>query len=248
MKKIRNTDSKARVALVTGGLRGIGQEIAQALAKTGYSVIATFQKSGVHQDLPPLLESGAIYPFRCDQREAQQIENLFSQMNLACSKIDALILNAGISLKSEFIHQSQTEWQNLARTLISGPIQILESAKGLLSQSRHPSVVLVSSDVVDNPLPYLSTYGACKSALETYFEQKKNSLREQNIQTLIIAPGLVDTDMQSGQDEKIQHEINNSIEPLSPKVIAEFVSQFVTHDSERSDWMRIRLGNLPNRH
>jgi short-subunit dehydrogenase len=234
-----------RVALVTGGSRGIGAEIASQLAQMGFAVIATHSGTTKAKYSTLKIEPGVICNIACDQTDSNQINSLFSNLKQLTTSIDALILNAGISVKAEFANQTPQQWFDLTRTLISGPIAILESAFLSLSRARKPALIYISSDVVDHPLPYLSTYGACKAGFEVYLNCQQQLLRQASIRTLILAPGAVDTDMQKGQNIAAQTRLNSNISPLSASTVAKLAADFAASHDEQPDWMRIQLCNLP---
>lgn len=188
--------SAQKVALVTGGSRGIGAAIAQRLAKDGFVVIINYVRSADEaQALISKIEQagGRAIAAQADVSDAASVRTLFDSAEQAFGGIDVLVNNAGIMTLALLVDTDDNAFDKLMDINLKGTFNTLrEAGKRLRSGGR---VINFSSSVVGLYQPSYSIYAATKAAVEAMSKVFTNEMRGRNITVNVIAPGPTATDL-----------------------------------------------------
>lgn len=184
---------QGRVALVTGGNRGIGRVIAQHLAAEGYRVAATF-RSG---DVPP-----GILGVRCDITDVEQVDAAFSAVESQLGPVEVLVANAGVTRDTLLMRMSEEDWDAVIETNLTGTFHVVRRAARPMVRARAGRIVLISSVVGQLGSAGQINYATSKAGLVGMARSLARELGGRGITANVVAPGFVETDMTAGLDEK----------------------------------------------
>lgn len=194
-------DKKRRYALVTGGSRGLGKQIAMQLLKDGVSVgICARNKNElqtISEELRGLCNEGQkVATFACDVSDQRQIDELFASVFSQFPSLDILVNNAGIygpmgSLES----LSWTDWVRTIEINVFGTVYACRCVLPHFKSNGYGRIVNLSGGGATSPLPFISAYGASKAAIVRFTESLAHELDGENICVNAVAPGALNTQM-----------------------------------------------------
>jgi len=214
-----------KVAIVTGGSRGIGRAIGVALGGEGATVVLAARSAGPLAEAAELVRKagGRAEPVTVELTQEESIRNLVAVAREKFGRLDILINNAGIT-HSARLEETKTEdldrcWAVNARA----PFILCREALPLLRQAEAGYIVNVSSVVGVKGYPLQSAYTASKHAIRGMSIALAEELRGTNIRVHVICPGAVDTGMAGNVRPDIKKE-----DLIRPEEIAELVLYLVT--------------------
>ena len=184
----------SKIALVTGGSRGIGREISIKLASANYKVIINYFANSKAADETLELCNGQGIIVQADIGSTAGIKALSEVIETDYGKLDLLVNNAGITRDNLLIRMSLEEWQQVIRTNLLGVIELSEQILPYLQKSEAGKMINITSTVGVHGNAGQFNYAAAKSALIGFTKLKARELMPK-IQVNAIAPGLVETDM-----------------------------------------------------
>jgi NAD(P)-dependent dehydrogenase (short-subunit alcohol dehydrogenase family) len=176
-----------KVALVTGGSKGIGAGIAEALAGAGASVIST-SRSGAGPTAPNLLQ------VRADVRKPEDARRAVAEAVRAFGGLDILVNNAGIGAFVNVADMSIDEWQQVIDTNLSGVFYCCHAAIPEMRKRGGGWIVNISSLAGKNAFVGGAAYCASKAGLNQFSEALMQEVRHDGIRVSYIMPGSVATD------------------------------------------------------
>ena len=183
-----------RVALVTGGSKGIGAAIVRALADAGASVVSTSRSGGA--------EAGNVRQVRADVRSAEDAERAVGEAVSAFGGLDILVNNAGVGWFSPVAEMSVEDWHKVIDTNVSGVFYCCRAAIPQLRKRGGGWIINISSLSAKNPFPGGAAYSASKAALNNFSEALMQEVRHDNIRVSYVMPGSVATDFGRGATAK----------------------------------------------
>lgn len=206
--------SKSRpVALVTGASRGIGREIATALAAEGYSVAINYLHSAdAAQSLAVELHERFGVPaatFCCDVSDAPQVAAMFGAVADTLGKVDLLVNNAGIAQQKLFTDITTAEWDGLFAVDVRGVFLCSREALRHMIQEKHGSIVNISSIWGLTGASCEVHYSAAKAAVIGLTKALAKEVGPSGIRVNCIAPGVVDTEMNRQLDAAAMEALRN---------------------------------------
>jgi meso-butanediol dehydrogenase/(S,S)-butanediol dehydrogenase/diacetyl reductase len=175
-----------KVAIVTGGARGIGHAIARKFLAQGYRV-AIF-------DLD-VVELGNTYALQCDVSDPGQVANSVARVVERYGRIDALVNNAGIAVFKPLLETSFEEWQRVLAVNLNGPFLCTQACAPVMLKTGGGAVVNISSISGLRASTLRVAYGTSKAALDHLTKQQAAELGNLGIRVNAVAPGPVDTAM-----------------------------------------------------
>jgi len=189
------------VSLISGGSRGLGLAIVEALLARGDRV-ATFSRSGS----PALSALAAAHPDQLhveqlDASDSPAIQAFVKRAAARFGRIDHCIANAAIAHESVLATTRDDQIDSMLAVNVKGSIVLVrECVRQMLVHSdgvapRHPSITLISSVVAERGSPGLSVYAATKAALEGFGISLARELGPRGIRVNIVAPGFLETDL-----------------------------------------------------
>jgi len=208
------TTLKDKVALVTGGSRGIGKAIVQMLVKQGCHVSFTYQKSSAQaRELAESLNSKDV---RCrgygaDVRDFQAVKNWVEQTRNDFGKIDILINNAGIIQDKALMLMTEDDWHQVIDTNLNGVFYATRACIVTFLKQKSGDIVNISSVSGLTGLPRQTNYSASKGGVNAFTKALAKEVAAYGIRVNAIAPGFIETEILSGftdeQKEKILQQI-----------------------------------------
>lgn len=223
------TESKRKVALVTGASRGIGRAIAIELGRQGVYVIVNYSSSpeAAQETLNAVREAGSdgeVLKFAV--QESQQVEDAFDGIKARHGQLDILVNNAGISRDGLVLRMKDEEWLATLAVNLNGSFFCARAAARLMLKAKKGRIINISSVVGEmgnaGQVPYVSS----KSGVIGMTKALARELASRNVTVNAVTPGFIETDMTSALDAKLKEEHLKSI-PLSRYGQAEEVAQLV---------------------
>jgi NAD(P)-dependent dehydrogenase (short-subunit alcohol dehydrogenase family) len=186
-------DGKA--AVVTGGSRGIGFAIAEALAAAGASVAITGRsRSHLDEAAKRLAVHGArIATTRADVRKAEDASRAIDEAAERFGGLDILVNNAGVGRFAKVSEMSPEDWREVIETNLSGVFYCCRAAIPRLRSRGGGWIINISSLAGKNPFVGGSAYCASKSGLNAFSEALMQEIRYDNIRVSYVLPGSVST-------------------------------------------------------
>ncbi len=189
---------KDRVAIVTGGGRGIGRAIALALAKEGANVaVASRTFSEVEEVATKVKSLGRdSLAIRADVSNRSEVETMVRSVIEGLGKVDILVNNAGVSNPiGPVIENDIEQWISTIHTNLIGTFLCTKAVlPGMIGQ-RDGKIINLSGGGATSPRPNFTAYGVSKTAVVRFTETIAEEVKDFNIQVNAIAPGAVNTKM-----------------------------------------------------
>jgi len=233
--QFHHMDLKGRVAIVTGGTKGIGRGIAKALVREGVHVcISSRTANEVTAVTAELSKLGSALGFVCDVRDHAQVKSLFERTTAQFGGVDILVNNAGIGMFASVEEMSPEDFRAILETNLCGVFYCCHEAIPLIKQRGGGYIINISSLAGANPHPRMAAYNASKFGLNGFSEALMQEVRHDGIKVSYIMPGSVNTEF--GGDAPSDR---NSWQ-LQPADIARVVLDLLQHD-ERSLPSRVEI-------
>lgn len=222
-----------KVAIVTGGSRGIGAEISRELARKGIQVIANYNKSeGCAKDIKSKLEKESIDLdiFQADVSKRDDVKKLVGYAQEKYGKIDILVNNAGISEYKLFTDETDEDWNRVLNTNLYSAYAMSQEVIPGMVHNKSGCIINISSiwGLVGGSLEVL--YSVSKAGLDGLTKALAKELGPSNIRVNSIAPGMIDTQMNANLSVQDLEHIKEEI-PLGnigkPKDIARCVNWLI---------------------
>ena len=187
-------DLEGRVALVTGGSRGIGRAISLALAERGANIVVAYlRKAEAARETCAAIEEQGVkaVPVKAHVGEPEQLNRLFDHVDETFGRLDVFVSNAATGVIKPFVELDQRAWDWTmnanARALFLGALR----AKDLMTDGG--SIVALSSQGANQVLPGYSAVGASKATIEAVVRYLAVELAASGIRANVVSPGVVDT-------------------------------------------------------
>ncbi|MDP4178745.1 MAG: SDR family oxidoreductase [Bacillota bacterium] len=231
-------DLGGKIALVTGGSRGIGRAISILLAEKGANVIINYSK-----DEKALLETvkiingagGYVESIKADISNYEDVKKMIDQIINKFGKLDILVNNAGISKIGLFSDMSYEEYNSLININLIGTLNCSHCAVKYMIRQKSGSIINISSIWGNAGASCEAIYSASKGAINSFTKSLAKELGPSNIKVNAIAPGVIQTEMNNWLTNEEKQDLENEI-PLmhfgSPFDVAE-LAVFLASDSSK---------------
>lgn len=213
-----------KVALVTGGGRGIGAAIAGKLAFLGANVIICGRKQPeLEKTAASIAEGGQRCVARsCDVSDLGQVEELAKAIRQEWGGVDVLVNNAGVGGFGGPLHSlPPAEWEKILNTNLRGVYYSIRSFAPMMIEKLAGDIINISSIAGKNALPNGAAYSASKWGLNGLTYSVAEELRQYNIRVAVVCPGSVNTELSP-------HEGKNPNRMLQAEDVAHVVGMLVT--------------------
>lgn len=194
-----------KIALVTGGSRGLGKNMAIAIAKKGIDVIITYnskkeEADAVVKEIESLGQKAAS--LQLNVAESGTFDGFFTnvsdvlQSTFRTNKFDFLINNAGIGIHNSFIGTTEAEFDQLTNIQFKGPFFLTQKALNVMNDGG--GIVNISTGLARFSFPGYAAYASMKGAIETLTKYQAKELGARKIRANVVAPGAIETDFGGG--------------------------------------------------
>jgi len=193
---------EGKIAVVTGGTRGIGRGIAKSLVDAGAKVAITARNKQELENTTSELNkkgSGTAAGYVCDVRDYDQVKSTFANIAGDLGGVDILINNAGIGIFAPVESMSVEDFRAVLETNVFGVFYCCHEAIPLMKQRGGGYIINISSLAGTNAHPRMAAYNASKFGLNGFSEALMQEVRHEGIKVSYIMPGSVNTEF--GGDE-----------------------------------------------
>lgn len=217
MKENEKIDTNSKVAIVTGGAKGIGAEIVRTLAENGYIVILNYNNSKVQAEelKNEMLQKGFnIEVVKADVSNRNEVNSLIEFAIKKFKKIDILVNNAGISLEGLFTDVSEEMWQKIINVNLNSVFNCTQEVLKYMIKEKSGRIINISSIWGETGASCEVVYSTTKAAINGMTKALAKEVGLSNIRVNAIAPGIINTDMNSRLSYEELEQIKEQI-PLN---------------------------------
>ena len=190
-----------KIAVVTGGNRGIGRGISEALTREGMTVALTARDAAVATAAAREVGGGSR-GYACDVRRSEQVAALFAAVERDLGGVDVLVNNAGVGLFAYVAEMSLDDWHAVIETNVNGVFYCTREAIPRMRARGGGYIFNVSSLAGRNAFPGAAAYCASKHAVNGFSEVLFQEVREHGIRVTYLMPGSVATEFGRGSAAK----------------------------------------------
>lgn len=231
------SDTQKRLALVTGGSRGIGRAIALHLASCGYRVAVNYQSAqGAAEELVQSIRSsgGEAAAFQADVSDSDQVKALFKDVSEKMGSVEVLVANAGVTRDNLLMRMKDEDWQKVLTTNLNSVYYCTREAIRPMMKARYGRIIAISSVVGLTGNAGQANYAAAKAGVLGLMKSLARELASRGITANSIAPGYIETDMTAVLPEEVRAAVLEKI-PLArygqPEDIAKAVAFLASEDA-----------------
>jgi len=219
-----------KVALVTGGSRGIGKAIAITLAKDGFTIVINYRNSQEKaKEVKGLIEDigGKCELIQGDVSDFSSTEKMMKNIYEQFGRLDVLVNNAGITKDQLMLRMTEDEFDDVINVNLKGTFNCIKNCSKKMLKQRQGKIINITSVVGVTGNIGQSNYSASKAGVIGLTKSLAKEFASRNIQVNAVAPGFIKSDMTDAIPDKIKEELINKI-PLNklgePQDIANIVS------------------------
>ncbi|MEL1240975.1 SDR family NAD(P)-dependent oxidoreductase [Flavobacterium flavipallidum] len=250
---------ESKIALVTGGSRGLGKDMALSLAKKGLDIILTYHsKIDEANEVVSAIESlgQKAIAVQLNVAESGSFDSFFEKISdvlkntFGKAKFDFLINNAGVGVHESFVSTTDAQLDSMVNIHFKGAFFLTQ--KALLLMNDGGGIVNVSSGLTRFSFPGYAVYASMKGAMETLTKYQAKELGVRKIRVNIVAPGAIETDFGGGvvrDNEQLNQHIA-SVTALGrvglPDDIGSVVAFLCTDDAKWVNAQRIEVSGGMN--
>lgn len=215
---------KNKVAVITGGGRGIGRSIGVHFAREGAAVVLIARTTKQINQVALEIENYGCKSLSvtADISNEKEISHTFLQIHKHFGKIDILVNNAGIEFKNPFSEMSMDDWDQTMNINARGTVLCTKAVLPGMMERNEGGIINVASGAGLRGLPGSAAYGASKAAIIALSFSLAEEIRDQGIRVNVICPGLIKTDMMDSST--ILHKDSNVLLPDDVAGTAVFVA------------------------
>lgn len=203
-----------KVALITGGTRGIGKGICEKFAQEGATVVFTYLSSEEKANAlaNELSANGVeVLAVRSDASQLEQAEKLIETIIEKYGQLDVVVNNAGVTRDNLLMRMKEEDWDAVMNTNLKSVFNLTKSVQRPMLKQRSGSIINISSVVGVQGNAGQSNYAASKAGIIGFSKSIAKELGSRNIRCNAIAPGFIETEMTEALDEKVVEEWRKSI-------------------------------------
>jgi len=182
-----------KVAIVTGGSRGIGRAIVRALAREGAKVAFTYAQNRALAD--EIANGETVLGFQADVSSFEQAKDLVKQVKERFGRVDMLVNNAGITRDKLLALMTEKDWDDVLDTNLKGAFNLSKHVIGVMVRQKSGTILNITSISGLVGLPGQANYSASKAGLIGFTKALAKEVAKVNITVNALALGFVETDM-----------------------------------------------------
>ncbi len=231
------SDLKDKIALVTGGGRGIGRAICQELAARGATVVVNYKRSAAAaEEIVAEMQNGPGMgrALQADVSDAEQVATLFKTISSEFGRIDILVNNAGMTRDNVIMMMKPADFDVVIETNLRSCWLCCKTAARAMMRKRSGSIINISSVVGIAGNGGQSNYAASKAGIIGLTKSLAKEVAPRGIRVNAVAPGFVDTAMTADLSDEIRQQAIDAI-PLgrmgAPQDIAKAVAFLASEEA-----------------
>lgn len=248
-----------KIALVTGGSRGLGKNMALAIAKKGINVILTYnsKKEEAEETVKEIESLGQkAVAIQLNVAQSNTFDSFLGEVKTAlqttfsADKFDFLVNNAGIGIHKPYIETTEADFDELSNIQLKGPFFLTQKALSIMNDGG--GIVNISTGLARFSFPGYSAYASMKGGIETLTKYQAKELGERKIRVNVVAPGAIETDFGHGA-VRDNEQLNQHIASLTalgrvglPDDIGGVVAFLCTEDARWVNAQRIEVSGGMN--
>ncbi len=218
-----------KVAIITGGSRGIGKEIAKKFAKENYNLVINYvsEKTNTEELKKEFEALGAEVLFiKTNVTSYEECEKMAKDAINKFGKIDVLVNNAGVTKDSLLLRMKEEDFDTVINVNLKGTFNVTKACIPYMMKKKSGKIVNISSVVGISGNSGQANYAASKAGIIGFTKSVAKELASRNILANCVAPGYIATDMTNGLSDAVKESINNQI-PLKRVGMPEEVAKAV---------------------
>ena len=216
-------------AVVTGGSRGIGRAVAEALAAEGATVAVIYagNTKAAEDTVRTIGEAGGkAFAVQCDVADEAAVTDMVKMVHEKLGTIDVFVNNAGITRDGLLMRMKREDWDAVLSTNLTGVYNCTKAVTKIMMKQRSGSIINMTSVVGETGNAGQANYAAAKAGVIGFTKSVAKELASRNIRVNAVAPGCIDTDMTAVLSDAVKEEMIKSI-PLGRTAAPEEVAQAV---------------------
>ena len=222
--------SDNKVAVITGGSRGIGEKIAEKFATEGYNLVINYVSNIENvEELEARIKGNANIEILFVQADVTSFESCENMINKAIEKfghIDVVVNNAGITKDGLLMRMKEEDFDKVINVNLKGTYNVTKNAIPHMMKQKYGRIVNISSVVGVSGNAGQANYAASKAGIIGFTKSVAKELASRNILANCVAPGFIKTDMTDVLSDSVKESINAQI-PLKKMGTAEEVAKAV---------------------
>ncbi len=199
------------VAIVTGGVRGIGRAIAEELIEEGYQVLVTYCNSEAQAETMRKLLQNRVIVKRADISSQDDVDALFDEVREKFGRVDVLVNNAGITNDKTFHKMGANEWHQVIDVNLNGTFYCCNRAIPIMRDQNFGRIINISSIVGQKGNFGQANYAASKAGLLGLTKTLALENAMKGITVNAVCPGFIETDMVSAIPDNVKSKIQDEI-------------------------------------
>lgn len=219
---------EGKVAIVTGGSRGIGKAICFKLASLGANIVINYRSSNNLEELVEEIKGMNVecIAIKGDISDFNESEVIIKETINKFGRIDILVNNAGITLDGLVMRMKEEDFDKVINVNLKGAFNCIRHVSSVMVKQRYGKIINMSSVVGITGNAGQANYAAAKAGIIGLTKSVARELASRGINVNAIAPGFIETDMTSSLSDKVKEESVKSI-PLKRFGKAEDVAELV---------------------
>jgi 3-oxoacyl-[acyl-carrier protein] reductase len=185
-----------KVAIVTGGSRGIGRALVQALAREGARVVFTYARNQALAD--EVANGDTVIGLQADVTNFDRSKDLVKQVKERFGRIDILVNNAGITKDKLLALMSESDWDDVLDTNLKGAFNVTKPVVGVMIRQKSGAILNITSISGIVGMPGQVNYSSSKAGMIGFTKALAKEVAKANITVNALALGFVETDMTGG--------------------------------------------------